>query len=298
MPSNTRKHKPHETMSSPGIDRANAFAGVAANWIRVFELAGQMFKTIFGRDGGPRVEYRTDPETQRQLQAAQAQLGELQAQLVASMAEAKKRSDPAFFKQAQKDVFKALIGKLAAGLELTSAIPPMFALARNVLVIGDVSSGKSSLLNRLFAIQPPLKAGIGHTTLGVAAVHTVGNVVLWDSAGGNQDLMFYDLDTLNFIKGASAVVILYETSLVTVSPVVQVVAAIKQRDATQFVCVRTKCDLYDPATDENTIAEEVAVDRAHLSGDLGLPAARILTTAAKGGCDFENAALKAWIMGA
>ena len=233
-----------------------------------------------------RVEYRTDPATLRALEAQRAQLASITQELAAAREEAKRRSDPKLFKQSQKEIFARFITGLK-DMSFTSAIPAELQVARNVLVIGDVSSGKSSLLNALFGLH--LAVGVGHTTTEVTPVHNDGRTIVWDSPGGNRDFAFYDPTALNFIYGASFVVVLYKTSISTVDDIVNVVKAIK-KDTSAFVCVRTQCDLHDATRDALSIDQEMARDRDFLAAR-GLGGVRLLKTAARGSQPFENAAL-------
>lgn len=172
-------------------------------------------------------------------------------------------------------------------MTFTTPIPPELQTAHNVLVIGDVSCGKSSLLNKLFNLR--LKVGTGGTTEKVEAVFNDGTSIVRDSPGGNQDFAYYDPTTLNFIHGVSIVVVFYESSLGTVSDILRVCHKLKGR---AVVCVRTKCDLYDPSPDCRSLDEEMERDRA-TAKSLAVDGLQFYKTACYGANTFDNDRVRA-----
>ena len=232
------------------------------------------------------IVYQKDPALLAQLEQQRAQLCLLQQQLEAIKKEAERRQDPLYYRQNQEELLERFLETLKnQGLHFQSVLDPQIAHLHNVLVIGDVSCGKSSLLNCLFDLQ--LKAGRGHTTTDISPVYHADSCVVWDSPGGNNEAFaFYDPDTLNFIHSVSLVVVLYETSLITVKNIVRVCAAIKGKS---LVVARTKCDLFHPG--EASIDDEMQKDidvlrRLHI-GDV-----QVFTTSALGKHLFENQLLR------
>ena len=255
-------------------------------WVPV--AAGVAFlASMFGK--GRTVEYRDNPETQRQLQQQNAMIEDLKRGLDQAVAEAKKRSDPAHFRTQQKAVFQEFLSRLGS-MSFVDCLPEQLRGARNVMVIGDVGTGKSSLLNQLFGLRLPV--GIGHTTTHAQAVFTEERSVIWDTAGCNQDFAYYDPDTLNLIHSMALVVVLYNTSLVTAEPALR--TACKIKGVAGVVCVRTMCDRRT-AADVLTVNEETQRDR-NLLADCNLSGVRVFQTSATAPDQWENARLRSFML--
>lgn len=240
------------------------------------------------------VEYRTDPSVLAALDSQRTLIQQITAQLDDARREAKERSDPQLFRQQQKRIFAEFLARLDT-MQFTDPIPEALHGARHVLVTGDVSVGKSSLLNTLFDIQPPLPTGIGHTTEGVDAVYNHdGAVVVWDSKGANQDFEFYNPDALNMVKGVDLIIVLYSSSLSTVENIVRVVLAIKS-GLSGVAFARTQCDNHS-AADVLTVDQEMERDRAFLATlTTAASTASFFRTSKRGG--FDNDALRSMILG-
>lgn len=225
------------------------------------------------------------------IMATQFFLEMLRRKYAEAREEAKKRGDPTYFREAQQKIFDELLQTLPR-MTFESPIPKGLRHERNVMVIGDVSVGKSALLNHLFGLNLPM--GVGHCTTDIAVAYNDGRLVVWDTFGCNQDFEFYEAKSLAFIKHVGLVVILYSTSLSTTRNIVAVVNKIKGPSG--FVCARTKCDACQPCVDRLTIDEEMQRDRDHLA-KLGISGARLFKTAACGPDSFENEALKRCMTG-
>lgn len=236
--------------------------------------------------GSTSTEYRyyDDPAVAERIREQEGALDRMKEQIADARAKAEKQRDPKYFREQQKAALDGFITNLGR-MQFTSMLPAQFAGHRNVAVMGDVSVGKSSLLNALFGLQR--RCGTGHTTETIEPT-LVGNVVLWDSPGANNDLSFFEVRSLNMIWSMDLILVLYESSLCTADAVVRTALAIK--GTSKVVFVRTQCDRHDPRKDSKTLAEEVAADRLYLAS-LGARAARIALTSKNGGFDHE--ALKA-----
>ena len=87
---------------------------------------------------------------------------------------------------------------------------------KHVAFIGDVSVGKSSLLNRLFGLALP--AGADHTTMHVESVCKLSNVVMWDTPGQNTDKQaLLPAEAIQVLRAMDLIVILYTSDLNTVT---------------------------------------------------------------------------------
>jgi GTPase Era involved in 16S rRNA processing len=154
-------------------------------------------------------------------------------------------------------------------------------------VIGNISVGKSTLLNALFGLALPV--GMGHTTTGAAPVvkDAANKLVVWDTAGNNQDFNYLDPEQLNLFHSADIVFVLYDNSLRACDKIVRTVAQIK---GNRCALLRTKCDTWE-AGHTNTVDQEIARDRAELAQwGIGTDV-KIYKTSKNGG--FDNATVRA-----
>ena len=229
-------------------------------------------------------EYRDDPVLQAQIEQQRRDLAALSTQIDAAKRESERQGDPAIFREQQRAVFETFLAKLPR-MKFMDVLPAALRGKLNVAFIGDVSAGKSSLINRLFGTS--LAVGVGHTTNGVMPVAQEGNLVVWDSPGGNRDFAFFDPAALNLLYSASKIVVLFDTSLTTVAEVLR--TALTLKGSTNVICVRTQCDKFS-ARDCRTVAEELKRDRQHLDS-LAAHQTKLFATSAVS--DFDNNALKA-----
>ena len=245
----------------------------------------QFFASLFSGRQPHSIEYPTDEAAVEGMEEQKYVIDRLQDQLTSELKNARTHGEPKSFKKAEKDAFNSFVSLLASQ-EFKFVSPlPVNDEKFNSLVIGDISAGKTSIINRLFASG--LETGIGDTTQGVVLATAGESYAVWDSAGVNHDLMFYDQDSLNYIASVQCVVIVYSTALLTVEALVKVVNAIKGPGG--FVCVRTKCDLYNPNKDQHTIDEEMDRDRAFLTSiDIDSNQVCFFRTAAEGPNEFDN----------
>jgi len=222
------------------------------------------------------------------LERQAAIISQLEKRLADAMAEARRSNDPKHFRKAQMEVVEDFLRMLKnREFQLTDMLPAEAVGKFNSLVMGDISTGKTMLLNKLFSLDNP--TGVGDCTKEVEIATYGPKFVVWDSAGINRDLMIYDPDTLNFIHSMNVVVIAYESSLLTAQAVVKVVHAIKGTGG--FVCVRTKCDLWK-SSDKFSIDQEMSRDREFLES-IGINSSevRFFRTATQGANEFDNADL-------
>ena len=110
---------------------------------------------------------------------------------------------------------------------------------KQVFVIGGISCGKSSLLNRLFGLKEAV--GVGETTTKRRVVWQNEEVDVCDTPGQNEDFTVEKPEVLYELLKAYRVFILYGSSLKSIGEMVQVVGAFLP-DRT--VLVRTKCDCF------------------------------------------------------
>jgi small GTP-binding protein len=237
------------------------------------------------------VEYRTDPAVLEMLQQQKDLTESLIKRLNDADAAAKVAKDPKVFNMEEEKIFRALLQGLVT-MDFVDALPAMYKCKKNVLFIGDVSVGKSSLINFLYGTD--LKVAVGHETKVVTAVHETARTIIWDAPGNNRDFSYYDPDALNFIHSVDLVLILYQSSLSTVDKIFAVVHTIKKKNPNSVFVVRTKCDMFSDR-DQRTVQQEVEVDRQFLQQQ-GAGNVRIFTTSAHGG-GFQNDELKRELTG-
>ena len=78
-------------------------------------------------------------------------------------------------------------------------------------MIGNISSGKTSLIN--YSCGTNLPVGVGETTLEAKLVTENVEVKIWDSPGINERFKFYSADVLAFFNSADRIFIVYPDSL-------------------------------------------------------------------------------------
>ena len=141
---------------------------------------------------------------------------------------------------------------------LNDELPIEFKRHKNVAFTGDVSVGKSSLLNKLFDLH--LDVGADHTTTGIQFVFRSNNVAFWDTPGKNTDdqLLLYP-KAAKFLLEMDLIVIMYNSDLSTVAGLIQLARALRRPVA----LVRMKVDqiLQAEKRGEKPLSHFVAKDR-------------------------------------
>lgn len=190
--------------------------------------------------GDSRVEYVTqyvpDPAAQAAAAAAQKACAEMQLQLKKVEEEAILAGKPELYAVNSAKLMDTLVEKLPT-MKLTEGIQVKTG-ENHIGVIGNISVGKTTLLNVLFGLKLPVS--MDHCTEGCEVVHKQGANVYWDVAGKNDDFRFYDPASLSFVKSLSTVVILYDSDMAMTANMIRVASKIN----TNIVLVRTKVDQY------------------------------------------------------
>lgn len=206
----------------------------------------------------PQYIYQSNPETEKKL-------AEVQEKLQAVEKEAQERGDPKLYQQNADKLFDTFIQSIDK-LELNQCIQKKTG-ETHVGLIGDISCGKSTMLNALFGLKLPV--ALGHCTTVCEPVHAVkeGNSthVYWDVPGKDGDFKFFKPENLNFPKDLDISVILYDHDISPNSNVIRVVDKICKG---KVILVRTKLDQYNK-TNVRTPAEEKERDRANVRSLLG-----------------------------
>ena len=127
---------------------------------------------------------------------------------------------------------------------------------RNNVVVGNISVGKSSLLNHFFGLN--LKVGVDETTLAAEPVRK-GKIVVWDSPGINEDFDLYNVNTLTLFGTADKIFILFNTSLRSCKNDVRILSTIKPHAT---FCIRTQCDEFP---NDNELQNALGKDRTLLN---------------------------------
>ena len=169
-------------------------------------------------------------------------------------------------------------------LTLESTIPNQCAGKKNVAFLGDVSSGKSALINKLFCPDPPLDEGQGHCTSEVSNVFTSpdSKVIIWDSPGCNHmDFPLYDVKAVTLFHGMSLIVVVYASSVSTVYRILQYVKALHGENGEKIILVRTMIDrFFEKRKLAKSLEQELEADRQSLE-ELGLTGTKIFCTSAQ-----------------
>jgi len=238
------------------------------------------------------VVIHTPPAVQQQIIDNGAEIRRLQDEARALKEKEAQEAENAKLEQKQR--FAEFIARLPEALGLDSPIPSELRGASHVVVLGDVSAGKSSLLNRLFGLS--LAVGVGHTTGVAAPVFTDGVTVVWDAAGANQDFEFLRPENLALLANATQILVLFRDSLSASSHLL--LTAHRLKGSAGVTCVRTQCDRFSASSlqQARSLEQEVAEDYATL-GKMNISGVRIYSSAAVGANEFENAQLKQKMLG-
>ena len=199
--------------------------------------------------------YQVPAETQKALDEQTKKLAEIEK-------EAKDRHDPKFFQQNSKTLMDNFVAQLPK-LELTSIIDKRGET--HIGFIGQISAGKTSLINALFNKKLPV--ALGHCTDKCEVVHRENHNVIWDVCGQNDDFKFYNPESLSFVKDLDICVILFDNDIAMISNFLKVVHKI---NPTKMILVRTKVDQYTYGH-ARTVAEEKALDKQKVKDLLNVP---------------------------
>lgn len=136
------------------------------------------------------IEYKTDPQVVEMVKCCQAQITQL-AELIATLQknyelalqEAKKLQDPTKYEELKEKAFVAFVDNLTK-VKFTDPMKRVDGHKYNV-VIGNISSGKTSLINKACNLNLPV--GLGECTEEVSEVAQSqdGKVHIWDCPGIN-----------------------------------------------------------------------------------------------------------------
>lgn len=135
----------------------------------------------------------------------------------------------------------------------------------NIGCIGNTSSGKSSLMNKL-AGSKVCEVGKGEVTTELSMVHEGPLFRLWDFPGKHEANSYYDYNLILILCAMTRVVVMYESSPKEVFRLLQILNALK----IDYILVRSKCDLYDSDEDSFSLAEYIQRDTTFLQKK-GLP---------------------------
>lgn len=135
------------------------------------------------------IEVRADPKLLEQLKefeekttGLRSSIQKIDSDIKSMQVEARNKNNPALYHQYREQAFN----KFVDGLETYNFKKPIKKNSsdeRHHILIGNISSGKSSLLNKLFGLNEPVACG--ECTPAPKKVTKLGNVHIWDSPGIN-----------------------------------------------------------------------------------------------------------------
>ena len=198
--------------------------------------------------------YQVPPETQKVLDEQKEKLEVFEKEAV-------DRGDPKLFEKNSKVLMDNFVKELPK-LELTSIIEKKTGEI-HIGFLGQISSGKTSLINALYNKQLPV--ALGHCTDKCEIVHTENLNMIWDVCGQNDDFKFYKPENLSFIKDLDCCVILFDNDIMMISNFLKVVYKI---NPSKIILVRTKVDQYS-SNHARTITEEKELDKKKVKDLLG-----------------------------
>ena len=199
--------------------------------------------------------YQVPPETQKVLEEQTQKLQEYEK-------DALDRHDPKLFEKNSKALMDTFVEQLPK-LELTDIIEKKTG-ETHIGFIGQISSGKTSLINALFNKNLPI--ALGHCTDKCEIVHSENYNIIWDVCGQNDDFKFYDPKNLSFVKNLDKCVILFDNDIAMISNFLKVVHKINPDN---MIIVRTKVDQYNKQH-TRTIEEEKVLDKQKVKELLGI----------------------------
>lgn len=149
------------------------------------------------------------------------------------------------------------------------------------IVVGKISSGKSSLLNNLLGTS--LDTGMGETTDEVSLVYNSDKIQIFDTPGENEQFNTQNIEKIKLIASVNEAFILYPDSLKNSEHLVRVITAIKPKHT---YLIRTHCDKANKK-DNKTLEEEIKTDYQILE-KWNIQGVHIFATSAKQKDLFQN----------
>ncbi len=123
-------------------------------------------------------------------------------------------------------------------IRLAKQAAPFGMEGNNVALFGITSSGKSTMLNKLFG-EKVAEVGIGETTIKMTSYKTT-HFILWDIPGKNDEVSYMSLQYISFFKGLTRRLILVTNTLKENSSMMKLLDAI----GLDYDVVVNKMDLY------------------------------------------------------
>lgn len=200
-------------------------------------------------------EYKVPPETQQKLDEQAARLNAIEE-------EAMRKTDPKHYRENSAELMNNFVNELKS-LTLTEGIEKKTG-ETHYGFIGQVSSGKTTLINTLYDLNLP--TALGNCTEKCEVVYSKDLNIVWDIAGQNDDYKFYDPASLSFIKSLDKCIILFDNDISMISNILRVVHKINPNS---MVIVRTKVDQHT-AANVRTIEEEKKLDKEKIKQLLGI----------------------------
>ncbi|XWV26734.1 hypothetical protein QJ857_gp0321 [Tupanvirus soda lake] len=200
--------------------------------------------------------YQVPPETKKVLEEQKKQLEKFEE-------EAMKQSDPKLFKENSDKLMDNFVEQLK-DLKLSDIIVKKTG-EHHIGFIGQVSAGKTSMINALFGLKLPV--ALGHCTEECRVVHQEEHNVIWDVCGQNDDFKFYKPENLSFIKDLDVCVILFDNDISMISHFLRVVHKI---NPDRMVIVRTKVDQHT-SHNSRSVIDEKFLDGEKVKQLLGVP---------------------------
>ena len=193
-------------------------------WVTtVLTTASELLKHFFPMGSSPsKTEYVQDPAVLEQLKAYRQQNEQLSTQITAIRESMKEQNIDSF------EALEKVDAKRAQGLvHLAQQAQPIPMQGNNIALFGITSSGKSLLINDLIGADVAA-VGEGETTLTITPYKSeTGGFTLYDIPGRNDDLSYFSLEYIGFLKGLSQRVILVRSTVKEMTKVLKLLEAMR-----------------------------------------------------------------------
>lgn len=169
--------------------------------------------------------------------------------------EKEESADPKNYDKVNEDRFDKYTDMLGKTQSLIPHDHVIGTPGNNVAFLGNISAGKSTLVNWLLKIlykvdkltrEQRCKVGKGEVTQLIELIKSFPEINLWDFPGKHEAQSYYDFEIIKKITSMRTVCVLFESSTKEVTRMIRILEALK----INYLLIRTKADLYELTEEE------------------------------------------------